>query len=134
MDPVTLVTTALVAGGVAGISGAASSAVQGSYQALCGAVRRKLSGGEDGPEGQQERAEVLDAYLTNPVGHHEGLVRALVAAHADRDPELADAARAVLVLTHPGVQADQRTLHVDARHAQGFIAGDHARQTNHFSG
>ncbi|MEU8990448.1 hypothetical protein AB0C98_29135 [Streptomyces sp. NPDC048558] len=71
-----MIATALVAGGVAGISSAASSAVQDSYQALCGAVRRKLSGGQDEMEDQQARVDVLDAYLTNPVGHHEDLVRA----------------------------------------------------------
>ncbi|MGW6737582.1 hypothetical protein [Streptomyces sp. NPDC055013] len=134
MDPVTLITTALVAGGVAGISGAASSAVQDSYQALCDAVRRKLSGGQGEMEEQQARVDVLDAYLTDPVGHHDDLVRTLATTHADRDADLADAARAVLVLTHPGTRSDQRTYTVDARHVQGLVVGDGGQQTNHFSG
>ncbi|MER6494502.1 hypothetical protein [Streptomyces griseorubiginosus] len=133
MDPVTLVTTALVAGGAAGISGTASRAVQDSYQALIDAVRRKISGVA---EEQQARPEVLDAYLADPVGHYERLVCALVAAHADRDTSLADAARAIFALTHPGERSHRPTYNtIDARHAQGLVVGNgHVEQTNHFSG
>ncbi|WP_406123866.1 hypothetical protein OHQ89_17080 [Streptomyces canus] len=105
MDPVTLVTTALVAGGAAGVSGTASRAAQDSYQALIDAVRRKISGG---PEEDQARPEVLDAYLADPVGHYERLVRTLVAAHADRDAGLADAARAIFVLRRRPAAATAR--------------------------
>ncbi len=130
MDPVTVVVTALVAGGAAGVSNTASTVVQDAYQALCGAVRRRLAGG------RSERGsdtEVLDAYLQDPVGQHGRLVDALTMAGAGRDLDLIEAARQVFALTHPGSKHASGKYTVDLREAQGVVVGDGGTQTNTFS-
>ncbi|MDG4789174.1 hypothetical protein O7626_25125 [Micromonospora sp. WMMD1102] len=130
MDPITVVVTALVAGAAAGVSGAASTAVQDAYTGLVALVRRRLGGGhgDDGPG-----AEIVDAYRADPVGQYGRLVAELTTAGAGHDRDLAEAALRVLALTFPASGESAARYTTDLRGAQGVYLGDHGTQTNTFS-
>ncbi|GIG92716.1 hypothetical protein [Plantactinospora endophytica] len=130
MDPIAIVVTALVAGAAAGVSGAASSAVQDAYTGLCEVVRNRLGSGRGG---HGRPAEIVDAYRSDPVGQHDRMVAALTTAGADQDRALAEAALRVLALTFPGSADTVARYAVDLRDARGVYVGDHGTQHNTFS-
>lgn len=117
MEPVTLVLTALAAGAVAGLKDTAGSAVQDAYAALKARVTRRVA---DQPLGEQ----LVEQYEGAADTWREPLKAALLAAGADRDPEVMRLARDLLKATDAGPAAGTSyTLHVEGN-AHGVSQGN----------
>ncbi|MEV4345218.1 hypothetical protein AB0J83_12145 [Actinoplanes sp. NPDC049596] len=117
MTGLELIVTALAAGASAGVSGAATQAVQDSYAQLKALLGRALKRGEiETLEAEQAAPGVWRAKLEGPVTE----------AGADRDEQVLAAARDLLDAVAPGRYQVQIT---DSR---GVQVGDHNHQTNHF--
>jgi len=125
VDPVTLIVTALAAGVALGITDTASFAIKDAYAGLKALVRERLAGRPD--------AEVvLTRHEQSPDTWRAPLMEELGQAGAGHDPSLLAAAQALLRLVdEAGTQAGKYT--VDARGAQGVVAGDGNVQINRFS-
>lgn len=125
MDPITVIVTALAAGGASGLTDAASTAVKDAYTSLKALVVNQLGAGPD--------AEfVLARHEEDPERWQAPLMGELADAEADRDPELVGAARTLLRLVDvPSTMAGKYT--VDVRGAQGVQIGDHGSQHNVFN-
>lgn len=92
-EVVELIVTALTAGAVAGAKDTASLAVKDAYAGLKMLTAKALRSSPD--------VETSAAALDAPEEHRSELVAALSAADIGHDPELADAARALLQLVDP---------------------------------
>ena len=126
MDPITLILTALAAGAALGLQDTASVAVKDGYTALKTLVKRRFGGRAD--------AElVLAKHEQDPDIWQAPLRAELAEAGADSDPDLVEAAQALMrLIDQVGVRAGKYT--VDVRGAQGVQTGDHNRQDNVFNG
>ncbi|MEU8319761.1 hypothetical protein AB0C33_15470 [Nonomuraea sp. NPDC048881] len=125
MTGVELIAAALAAGAGAGVSGAASAAVEDAYAGLRDMLRRRLFG-------RQQAEHALDAEETEPGVWEARLGRDLTETGADQDEELLATAFALLSLVDRAGGASGR-YHVDARQAQGVQIGDQNTQHNTFS-
>ena len=117
MSEVELILTALMTGAAAGTTAAAQSAVTGAYTVLRDVLRRALirHGRLDG---------VLDAVEAQPGTWQADLGRVLADAHADRDAQVLEAARALLAAADPaGWQAGKYRM------AAPTISGGHVGDT-----
>jgi hypothetical protein len=125
MDPITLIVTALAAGGALGVSDTASSAVKDAYAGLKALVKKRFGGRAD--------AElVLAKHEQDSETWRAPLVVELREAGAARDPELLAAASALMSLVDAaGTRAGKYMVNV--RGAQGVQVGDHNRQDNVFN-
>jgi hypothetical protein len=124
VDPVTLIVTALATGAAQGITGTTSSAIKDAYAGLKALVRKRLAGRPD--------AEVVLArHEQAPDTWRAPLMEELGQAGAGSDPDLVAAAQALLqLLDQAGTRAGKYTI--DARGAQGVMAGDGNVQINTF--
>jgi hypothetical protein len=124
MDPVTLIVAALASGAAAGMTGAASSAVQDAYAGLKALVRRRFAGRRDGDL-------VLARHEEAPEAWAGPLSAELTAVGAGHDLALVSAAQELMSLVDAdGSRAGKYT--VDVRGAQGVQAGDGNTQHNTF--
>lgn len=125
MDPITLIVAALAAGAGAGLSETASSAVKDAYGGLKALVKKRLTGRPD--------AElVLAQYEKAPQTWQAPLAAELAEAGAGRDPDLVEAAQALMGLVdEAGTRAGKYT--VDVRGGQGVQIGDYNTQENIFN-
>ena len=125
MDPITLILTALAAGAALGLKDTASAAVKDAYTALKALVKRRFGG-------RPEAELVLAQHERAPDIWQAPLRAELAEAGADSDPDLAEAAQALMRLIDPaGARAGKYT--VDVRGSQGVQIGDHNRQDNVFN-
>ncbi|MGW1614834.1 hypothetical protein ACWCQZ_36420 [Streptomyces sp. NPDC002285] len=121
MEPVTVVLTALAAGAVAGLKDTVGSAVTDAYQALKGRVTRRVA---DQPLGEQ----LLERYESDPAVWEAPLRAALLAAEAEKDPEVLAIARRLLELADSaGVGSGGKYAVAVDGNVQGLVQGDHAR-------
>lgn len=137
MDGVELILAALAAGGAAGVSDAAGSAVRDAYTGLRELLRRRLGQApvpaERDPDAEPDPGADPGAAVgtATPTAADTWQVRLrgeLTTSGADRDEDVLAAARTLLALLDtPGKYA------VDAREAKGVQIGDHNTQTNTFS-
>ena len=124
VDPVTLVVTALAAGGALGLKDTASAAVQDAYGSLKVLVTRRLAGQRDGEL-------VLARHEEAPRAWEGPLVAELTAAGAADDADLITAAQALMALIdETGSRAGK--YRVQAQGSQGVQIGDHNTQHNIF--
>ncbi len=124
MDPITLIVTALATGATLGLSDTTAAAVHDAYRSLKKLVRRRL--------GSRADAElVLARHAEAPQTWEGPLAAELSAAGADTDPDLVEAAQALMRLAD---EAGYRSgkYNVDARGSQGVQVGDHNTQHNVF--
>lgn len=120
MDPITLIISALAAGGSAGLRESASSALSDAYGALKGLVLRKLSGRRDG-------ALAVERHAEDPETWQAPLAKELREAGAEHDGQLVEAAQLLLSLAEQ-TGARGNTYNVDARGASSFQIGEHGVQ------
>lgn len=128
MSEVQFIVAALTAGMAAGVTSAASAAVQDAYGGLRNAVGRVLvrecADGEDA-------VVLLGSDAVAPAEARQRLMAALTMAGAAEDKDVVAAARRVLALTgEPGRVTGKYVL--DLREAQGTQVGDGNTQTVHF--
>jgi hypothetical protein len=125
VDPVSVIATALAAGAAAGVQDTASAAVKDAYARLRGLVGRWLAGKPD--------AEVvLGRHADAPQTWQAPLEALLADAEVARDPEVVEAAQALLALVdQAGARAGK--YRVDLRGAQGVQVGDGNVQSNTFA-
>ncbi len=129
MDPVTLITTALVAGAAAGGKDAATSLAKDAYAALKALLMRRVAATPAADAAAIERHE------TDPETYEAPVKKVITVAGADKDDEILSAARRVLELTDPaGAQAGKYEITasgeraVAAQNLSGIVAtGDNAR-------
>lgn len=116
-----MVLTALAAGAVVGLKETVGSAVQDAYQALKGLVTRRVA---DQPLGDR----LVEQYESEPAVWEAPLRQALLAAEAEKDPEVVALARRLLKLAdESGAGAGGRySVAVDGN-VQGLVQGDHAK-------
>ena len=124
MDPVTVIVSALGAGGALGLKDSASSAVKDAYAALKALAAKKLASrpGAD---------VVLARHEEDPGIWRAPLLDELEKAGADRDDDLLAAAQALLALADEAGTREGRYV-VDARGSQGVVIGDHNNVHNVF--
>lgn len=123
MDPLTIITTALVAGAAAGGRDAASTAVRDAYLA----VRERICRSAGGAHVEL----VLDANETDP-GVNVTEVEEVLARHGvGEDVAVRDAA-AVLLKALPGEKVRYAQARIDLRGAKGVQVGDRNTQHNSF--
>jgi hypothetical protein len=120
MDPVTLVVSALVAGGAAGTSAMVSTAINDAYQALKRLVAGRLRGAGRDPQ-------VLDAAPGSQTAQAR-LTEELQAVGVD--DTLRQLAQELLELLE---SRDRGKFVVDASSAKGVVIGDHSAQNNTFN-
>jgi hypothetical protein len=121
MDPLTVITTALIAGAAAGGTEAASMAVRDAYTAL----RDRLSGDAD-----SGTITVLEANEAAP-GSNIGELETTLGERAARDQQLQAAAETLLARL-PTERVEHARSKIDLRHARGVQVGDHNTQHNTF--
>jgi len=125
MDPITLILTALAAGGTALAKGVLSEAGKEAYKSLKGLTRRRLTG-------RREAEMALAKYEEKPEVWEAPLKDALVETAADRDEEIITAAQQLMAVVNPQ-QAAMGGYNVQiAGDVQGFVQGDHAEVTMKF--
>ncbi|WP_024799482.1 hypothetical protein [Nocardia sp. BMG51109] len=123
MDPLTVITTALIVGAAAGGQDAATAAVRDAYTAL----RDRLTGGGD----DSGAVEVIEANEAAPGGNVAELEDALRHHRSVGDSELRSAAE-TLLSELPSDRVEAARARIDLRHAQGVQIGDHGTQHNTF--
>jgi hypothetical protein len=124
MDPITLIVTALATGAALGLTDTTAAAVHDAYLSLRKLVRRRLGNRADGEL-------VLARHAEAPKTWEGPLAAELSAAGADTDPDLIQAAQALMRLAD---EAGYRTgkYNIDVRGSQGVQVGDHNTQRNIF--
>jgi hypothetical protein len=125
MDPVTLIVTALAAGAASALQDDAKDAVKAAYTRLRNILKRRLAGRRVG-----ELA--LAEHEVAPAMWEPHLRAELAATGAENDPDLVDAAQALLSLVDPA-GARSGKYYVSIRGSQGVQVGDHNTQTNTFN-
>jgi len=127
IESIDVLVAALSAGAAAGLKDTASSAVKDAYAGLKTLTSKALRGEGDDPSDDA----VIVAQLADPEAHQDELRKALAAANADEDAELAAAARRVLALTDPeGTSAGK--YRIDMHDNQGVQVGDGNTMTLNF--
>lgn len=117
MDPITLIVTALIAGGAGGMQSAAGEAVKDAYAALKGMITRHF-GGKPEVTVAMDQAEQAPEVWTAP------LKDALTKAGADQVPEIVLAAQEVMKLAEPEAQRAGKYNVTITGNVQGMATGD----------
>ncbi|MGI5240694.1 hypothetical protein [Dactylosporangium sp. CA-139066] len=130
MSEVELILTALMtgaaAGGTAGVTTAAQSAVLDAYTGLRDLLRRVLTR-------QGSSGEVLDAVEAAPGTWQTSLGEALTSAHADQDAQVLAAARTLLAAADPTSTAAGKNT-VSISDSTGIQVGDHTTHIGTLNG
>jgi len=92
MEPLSLIVAALAAGAAAAAKDTASAAIKDAYQGLKGLVQRKVAG-------SPAAAVVLEEHAKDPDTYDAPLKKTLIAAAADQDAAILQAARELLERT-----------------------------------
>ncbi|MFI6822698.1 hypothetical protein ACIBJE_17355 [Micromonospora sp. NPDC050187] len=125
MSGLELIAAALAAGASAGVSGAATQAVQDSYAELKALLRRALQGrGNVAAE-----IETLDAEQATSGVWRTRLGGPVAESGAADDQDVLAAARELLDAAE---QARLGRYRVEIHDSQGLQVGDHNQQSNHF--
>lgn len=123
MDPLTIITAALVAGAAAGGQDAASAAVRDAYTAVRDRIRRSV--GEDLAE------SVLDTNESDPGSNIAELSETLTRHGIDENTTVGEAAAALLAAL-PADQVRDARARIDLREARGVQFGNYNTQHNSF--
>jgi hypothetical protein len=125
MDPATLIVTALTAGAASALQEDSKDAAKAAYARLRDILKGRFSGRRVG-----ELA--LAEHEAAPAMWEPQLRAELAATGAENDPDLVDAAQALLSLVDPA-GARSGKYYVSIRGSQGVQVGDHNTQTNTFN-
>jgi hypothetical protein len=125
LDPVTLITSALLGGASAGLKDTATLSVKDAYAGLKALIQRRF-------HGRQEAGVALAQHDANPEVWAPALREELAQAGADRDKEILEAARRLLALLDPAGAAGGKYRIQFSGPAQGVVMGDHAQVTQTF--
>lgn len=118
MDPITVIVTALVAGGAAGLQSSAGDAIKDAYAGLKALISRHFGSRPEvtvAVEQVQESPEVWTAPLKD----------ALTKAGADQVPEIVRAAQEVMRLVEPEAAKAGKYNVTITGNVQGMATGDH---------
>ena len=125
MDPVTLITSALLGGASAGLKDTATQSVKDAYAGLKGLIQQRF-------RGRNEAEIALAQHEAKPEAWAPALREELAEAGADRDEEILEAARRLMALMDPaGTAAGKYQVQFNAP-VQGVVMGDHAQVTQTF--
>ena|ERR1700722_1494489 len=117
MDPITLIVTALVAGGAAGLQNAAGDAIKDAYAGLKALITRRLGV-------KPEVTVAIEQAAQFPAVWAEPLKDALTRARADQVPEIVQAALELMKLVEPeAVRAGKYNVTITGN-VQGMATGD----------
>ncbi|MEO3929690.1 hypothetical protein ABGB07_38405 [Micromonosporaceae bacterium B7E4] len=125
MTGVELILAALAAGATAGLSGATSSAIGDSYNALKNSLVRRLVN-------RAGASRAIELHEVDPDIWRDHLSNDLIASGAANDGEILASAQQLL----DALQADTASrsrYRIDLSNAKGVQVGDHNTQTNTFS-
>jgi hypothetical protein len=125
MEPISLITAALLAGVVTGVGQSAANAVQDAYSGLRDALKRRLAG-------KPAAQHALEQYVVDPEEWKSNLEAHLRQAGAGQDRAVVEAAALVMQLTDP-VGAIAGKYAVNLAGAQGVQIGDQNQQSNVFN-
>jgi hypothetical protein len=121
VSAVEVIAAALAAGAAAGMQDTASAAVQDAYRGLKDRLRRGFGGREDA-------VAALETDETEPTRWLARIGDALTDSGAADDPDVAAAARRLLVLADP---ATAKTFHIQVDTNHGAVGEFHAPVTFH---
>lgn len=125
MDPITLILTALAAGGAALAKGTLGEAGKEAYKGLKALIKRRFA---DKPEAET----ALVKYEDKPNVWEVPLKDALVETTTGRDEEIIMAAQQVMASVNPQQAAMGKYNVQITGDVQGFVQGDHAEVTMKF--
>ena len=125
MDPVTLITSALLGGASAGLKHTATQSVKDAYAGLKGLIQQRF-------RGRNEAEIALAQHEAKPEAWAPALREELAEAGADRDEEILEAARHLMTLLDPEGSAGGKYRIQFTGPVQGVVIGDHARVTQTF--
>ena|SRR2546426_12534032 len=125
MDPLTLITSALVGGASQGLKDTSTQAVKDAYNGVKERIRRHFLG-------RQEAEMAMVQYETKPEVWEPVLRDQLAQVGADQDQELLGAAQHLMALLDPpGSAADKYKVQFTGS-VQGVVIGDHPHVTQTF--
>jgi hypothetical protein len=125
LDPVTLITSALLGGASAGLKDTASQSVKDAYAALKGLIQRRF-------HGRYEVEVALAQHETKPEVWAPTLREELAQVGADRDEGILEAARRLLALLDPAGTAGGKYRIEFTAPVQGPVTGDYNTVTQTF--
>lgn len=128
MDPISLLTAALIAGAIAGTTQTAGEVVTDLYQGLKSAIVAKFR--KEPPE-----LKALETPERDEPGYEERLASTLRVADLEGDDDLQDLlarARSILELVGAPTDGGGKYRVSDMRHAKGVQIGDGNEQRNKF--
>jgi hypothetical protein len=125
LDPVTLITSALLGGASAGLKDTVTQSVKDAYAGLKALIHQRFLG--------RNEAEVALAQLeVKPEVWAPALREELAQTGADRDEDILQAARHLMALLDPAGSATGKYRIQFAGPVQGVVIGDGARVTQTF--
>jgi Lon protease-like protein len=124
VDAITLIVTALAAGGASVLQDGTSAAVKDAYERVRALVRNRFAG-------RLDAEMVLARHEAAPQVWQGSLVAELTASGAENDADLVAAAQALMRLVD-AVGAESGKYAVTVRGSQGIQIGDYSTQTNTF--
>jgi len=125
LDPVTLITSALLGGPSAGLKDTATQSVKDAYAGLKRLIERRV-------HGRNEAEVALAQHEAKPEVWAPALREELAQVGADRDEQILEAARHLMALLDPAGSAAGKYRIQFAGPAQGVVIGDHAQVTQTF--
>ncbi|HUN37045.1 MAG TPA: RIP homotypic interaction motif-containing protein [Trebonia sp.] len=124
MDPITLIVTALAAGAASAMQDDAKAAVKTAFERLRHLVKKRFASPQNGEFMLEKHAAAPDIWRAP-------LQQELEQSGAGSDPELVDAAQALMKLLDPGGTGAGKYV-VTVSNSSGVQIGDHNSQVNHF--
>lgn len=125
MDPVTLITSALIAGATTGLKNTTTQAVKDGYGGLRALIKRRF-------QGRKEAQIALDQHGVKPEVWEPALRDELTQTGADQDEEILEAARSLMALVDPSGAAAGKYQVQFTGPVQGVVIGDHSQVTQTF--
>ena len=125
MDPVTLITSALLGGASAGLKDTATQSVKDAYAGLKALIKQRF-------HGRNEAEVALAQHEAKPEVWAPALREELAQAGADRDEEILEASRHLLALLDPAGSAAGKYVVQFTGPVQGVVMGDHAQVAQTF--
>ena len=125
MDPVTLITSALLGGASAGLKDTAAQSIKDAYAGLKELIQRRF-------HGRNEAEVALAQHEAKPEVWAPALREELVQTGADRDEEILEAARCLMALLDPAGSAAGKYRIQFTAPVQGVVIGDRAQVTQSF--
>lgn len=125
MEPISLITAALVAGATAAAKDTAETAIQDAYEGLKISIKRKF-------EGKPKAEMIMQEYEADPETYEAPLKKKLIETAADKDEEIIQKAQRLLKDLDPQKSGLKKYQTVFQGEVKGMQLGDRNSQTNTF--